>query len=201
MLGPDPVVIELRHGGWLRLLPGLLSADEADAALQALSGELDWQQRSIVLFGKAVVQPRLIAWAGALPYRYSGQTLEPRPTPPSIAGLLDRARHAADTRFNHVLLNRYRSGQDSMGMHADDEPELGPDPVVATLSLGAERRFVLAPRRGARQDRQVLALPHGSLLIMGGSCQRFYRHGVPRTAAPVGERVSLTFRKLLRAPS
>ena len=102
--------------------------------------------------------------------------------------------------FNHVLVNRYRSGEDSMGLHADDEPELGPDPVVAIVSLGTARRLVIKPRRKADRTRRDLELGHGALLVMGGACQRHYVHGVPRQAGIQGERISLTFRRLLRAP-
>jgi alkylated DNA repair dioxygenase AlkB len=101
-----------------------------------------------------------------------------------------------------VLINRYRDGNDSMGYHADAEPELGPDPVVATLSLGGRRRFLLR-RHGKNHGEAPLALwlGAGSLLVMGGACQRHYRHAIPRdSAAEVRERISLTFRQLLAAP-
>lgn len=107
---------------------------------------------------------------------------------------------AARAPFNHVLVNRYRDGADSIGLHADDEPELGPDPIVATLSLGATRRFVLKPRRARLGPGHALDVAHGSLLVMGGTCQRHFVHGVPRQAGAAGERISLTFRRLLRAP-
>ncbi len=99
--------------------------DDADAALTALRGELEWEQREIVLFGRRILQPRLIAWAGEVGYRYSGQTLEPRAFTPAARRLLERVRAEAGAPFNHVLVNRYRTGEDSMGLHADDEPELG----------------------------------------------------------------------------
>ena len=102
--------------------------------------------------------------------------------------------------FNHALVNRYRDGNDSMGLHADAEPELGPNPVVASLSLGATRRFVIRHKRD-REDRRELELVHGSLLVMGGTMQHHYRHGLPRTRHPVGQRINVTFRRLLRAPS
>src|SRR6185369_2643492 len=113
----------------------------------AMRDELAWTEREIVLFGRRVLQPRLIAWAGELPYRYSGQTLEPRAATPTVAALMARVSAAVGVAFDHLLANRYRDGRDSMGLHADDEPELGLDPTVATLSLGATRRFVLKPRR------------------------------------------------------
>ena len=153
-----------------------------------------------MLFGRPILQPRLIAWAGDLGYRYSGQTLEPRPFTPAAARLLARVRGHAGVAFNHVLVNRYRTGQDSMGLHADDEPELGPDPPVAIVSLGAVRRLLVRSRRKGDVRRHDLELGHGALLLMGGTLQRHYVHGVPRQPGAEGERISLTFRKLLRAP-
>jgi alkylated DNA repair dioxygenase AlkB len=173
---------------------------EAERALASLLDDLRWESREIVLFGRRIPQPRLVAWAGDVPYRYSGQTLEPRAAPPIVERLMARVVAATGTPFNHVLANRYRSGADSMGMHADNEPELGPDPVVATLSFGVPRRFVVVPRRG-KTPRVEYALGGGSLLVMGGTCQSHYRHGVPRANGLVGERVSLTFRRILEPQS
>ncbi len=180
--------------------PTWLSPDEADDALAALRDELTWEQREIVLFGRPILQPRLIAWAGDQGYRYSGQTLEPPTVHPAAAGSSSASRVSRGVAFNHVLANRYRSGHDSMGLHADDEPELGPDPSVATVSLGAVRRLVVRPRRKGDVNRHDLELGHGALLLMGGTFQRHYVHGVPRRPGVEGERISLTFRQLLRAP-
>jgi len=198
--------IELSAGAWVELSEGWLGAEEATGLQHALTLELCWEQREIVLFGKRILQPRLIAWAGQLPYRYSGQTLEPRawplPLEAQMSALCERVARAAGAAFNHVLINRYRDGNDSMGYHADAEPELGPEPTVATLSLGETRRFSLRAQR-ARASERALSLPltAGSLLVMGGSCQRHYRHAIPKEARPlVGERISLTFRCVLRAP-
>lgn len=201
-----PIRTELEQGAWLELHQGWLAGGEALELRSALLRELCWEQRQIVLFGKPILQPRLIAWAGELPYRYSGQTLEPRPWPaalrPQLQALCARVAAEAGAAFNHVLVNRYRDGQDSMGYHADAEPELGPDPQVATLSLGATRRFQLRPQRARRGERALtLPLADASLLIMGGSCQRHYRHAVARESGAAGERISLTFRQLLRPPS
>lgn len=192
--------VPLASGAWLDHDATWLSPGEADEALAALRDELTWEQREIVLFGRPILQPRLIAWAGDLGYRYSGQTLEPRPFTPAADRLLARVRARTGVPFNHVLANRYRSGDDSMGLHADDEPELGPDPPVATVSLGAVRRLVVKPRRKGDARRHDLELGHGALLVMGGTCQRHYVHGVPRQPGAEGERISLTFRRLLRAP-
>jgi alkylated DNA repair dioxygenase AlkB len=191
----------LPRGAWLDHEPSWLEAAEADAVLATLRDELAWEQRAIVLFGRSVLQPRLIAWAGALAYRYSGQTLDPRPFTPTLGRLLEEVRDRAGVPFNHVLANRYRDGRDSMGLHADDEAELGEDPVVATVSLGTTRRFVVKARRKADASGVALDLEHGSLVVMGGACQRHYVHGVPRQAQVRDERISLTFRRLLRAPA
>ena len=192
--------VDLGADSWVEHLPAFLPPDEAAQALAALQTELAWEQREIVLFGRPVLQPRLIAWAGELPYRYSGQTLEPRPFTPTVAALLARVRARADTPFNHVLANRYRNGDDSMGLHADAEPELGPDPVVATLSLGATRRLQVVPRDKHHGPTRHFPLAAGDLFVMLGQTQRHFRHGIPKQPALTDERISLTFRLLLRAP-
>jgi alkylated DNA repair dioxygenase AlkB len=190
--------IDLDEESWLELMPAWMAPPEADRLLARLRQELRWEQREIVLYGRRVLQPRLIAWAGPLPYRYSGQTLEPREPTASLEEASVAVRAAAGAPFNHVLVNRYRDGRDSMGLHADAEPELGPDPMVATLSLGATRRFELRPRGSGA--RRTFDLEHGNLLVMGGRCQARYRHGIPRQPAVTDERVSLTYRLVKNSP-
>lgn len=186
---------ELPGGGYIEYVPGFFGDTEGEVLRQALARELAWEAREIVLFGKRILQPRLIAWAGSVGYRYSGQTLEPRAMPAPLREALDRVVRRTGVAFNHVLANRYRDGRDSMGFHADDEPELGPNPTVASVSLGATRRFVLVTRRG-KKERISYALDHGSLLVMGGRCQESYRHGIPKDPAISEERMSLTCRRL-----
>lgn len=145
-----------------------------------------------------MLQPRLIAWCGALPYRYSGQTLQPLPVPSHLQPILSRVNQTANAEFNHILLNRYRDGQDSMGLHADNEAELGASPVVATLSLGCPRRFLVRAK-----DRTVAwqePLASGSLLVMHGDCQHEFKHELPKQKTVTEERLSLTFRRLLNPP-
>jgi alkylated DNA repair dioxygenase AlkB len=190
--------IVLAAGGWLDHEPAWLAGAEADRLLETLRAELQWEHRTIVLFGRPVLQPRLIAWGGDVGYRYSGQTLEPRPLVPVLGPLLARVAERAGTPFNHVLANRYRDGRDSIGFHADDETALGPDPVVATVSLGGTRRLVVKPRRRTAGAGVSLDLRHGSLVVMGGTCQRHYVHGVPRQPDVRDERISLTFRHVRR---
>ena len=196
-------LLELDYGAWVRHEPAWLSAPEGEALFEALVRELPWQQKSIRLFGKWVVQPRLVAWAGELPYRYSGQTLEPRARPACLDAIWQRVERRTRVEFNHVLINRYRDGQDHMGWHADDEPELGIEPVIGSLSLGAPRHFLIKRKRSAARaapDGRWL-LEHGSLLVMGGSTQHHYRHRVPQERHVRSERINLTFRKLLRSPT
>ena len=188
--------IALADDTWLDFQLDWLTASEAARCLTAVRDEVTWVEREIVLYGKRILQPRLVGWSGEVAYRYSGQTLEPRAFTDTVRALTDRVNAFAGTRFNHVLLNRYRNGRDNMGMHADDEPELGPDPVVATLSLGATRRMTLVPRRPRDGERRSLDLPAGSLLIMRGACQRRFRHGIPREPRVTDERVSLTLRQI-----
>ncbi len=184
-------------GVWYRLWRGFVA--DHDELMRELLCELTWEQRSITLFGREVMQPRRIAWQGELPYRYSNQTLQPREVSETVSGVLARVEIACGVEFNHVLLNHYRDGTDSMGWHADNERELGECPAVASISLGAARRFVAKARDAG--ERVDLALGGGDLLLMGGDFQNRYVHAVPKTKRPVGERLSLTFRALRCAPS
>ena len=211
--------IDLRAGAWMDYAPGWLSPERAHALLEAMLERDDWEQVHIHAVGKDVPQPRLTAWASELPYKYSGQTLEPRPWDPVLAELNEAVSEVATSRveareplgevrgpehggrFNHVLLNLYRDGSDRIGLHADNEPELGKDPLIAAVSLGAERRFELAPKhRKSRRIRHKLVLEHGSLLIMGGTMQHRWRHQIPRQGSVTEPRVNLTFRTLLGPP-
>jgi alkylated DNA repair dioxygenase AlkB len=156
--------MSLGFGARLDHEPVWLPPLEADAFLVALRDDLPWEQREIVLLGRRILLPRLIAWAGDVGYRYSGQTLEPRPFTPATRGLLARTSERTGVPFNHILADRYRSGDERMGLHADDEPELGEDPVVAIVSLCTSRRLVVRPRRKDVRQRPDLDLGHGSFL-------------------------------------
>jgi alkylated DNA repair dioxygenase AlkB len=186
---------ELPDDGIVELSPDFVSQERRAAAFESLRAEVPFAAKEIVIFGRPVMQPRLTAWigdAGAV-YRYSGTHNEPSPWPEVLSELRARVSEAAAVPFNSVLCNLYRSGTDSMGMHSDSEPELGRNPVIASLSLGAVRRFQLRhrKRKGVGLD---LDLPDGSLLVMRGALQHFYRHGVPKQPSIPGERINLTFR-------
>lgn len=185
-------------GAELCLLPHWLAQDEADSLLEELRGSIAWEVHRIRMFGREVDSPRLSCWIGDpdATYVYSRTRFEPHPWTEALASLRWRAQQACGARFNSVLANLYRDGRDAMGWHSDDEPELGPRPVIASVSLGAERRFCLRPRAKDASPRDVrgLELPHGSLLCMSGETQRNYQHSLPRTSAAVGPRINLTFR-------
>jgi len=183
---------------WYTWQPDWLAPSEADALRDELLAAPDWIQRPIVVFGREIMQPRLMAWGGDVPYRYSGQTLEPRPLAPALEALRVRLVEACGVEFNHMILNLYRDGRDSVAMHADNEPELGGEPVIASLSLGAQRRFQFQHRR-LRKKRRQLSLTHGGLMIMGGATQRRWRHAVPKQASVTEPRINVTFR-LLHGP-
>ena len=168
--------------------------------MQSLVAELPLVQETIVIAGQRHLTPRLTSWHGdpEAVYRYSGRLFVPAPWTPVLAVVLARLRAEVDPRLNACLANFYRDGGDAMGAHADAEPELGPDApgdvLVASVSLGGPRRFVLAPKRGVAGDRRVYHLGEGSLFVMGGALQQHWKHHVPRTTKPVEPRLNLTFR-------
>lgn len=183
--------------GELRFAPSWLEAAEADALLVALRGQIAWETHRIRIFGREHDSPRLSCWIGdaGASYVYSRVRFEPRPWPPALALLRARIDHASGVAMNSVLANLYRSGQDAMGWHSDDEPELGARPVIASLSLGGTRRFRFRHRRD-HSKTFAIELPHGSLLLMSGDTQANWQHALPRTARPVAPRLNLTFRRI-----
>ena len=178
----------------VRYMPDFLPRQRADGLLARSLAEVDWQSERLTLFGCEHIAPRRVAWYGerGVSYRYSGAERAAIPWPAFIARLAAEVGDALAWRFNYALVNRYRGGSDMLGWHADDEADLGGEPVIATVSLGAARVLRIRPRRGGASVGGALA--HGSLLAMWGRAQRDYKHCVPRTRKPVGERVSYTFR-------
>lgn len=182
--------------------PGWLPAAEAEVLQAWLSREVPWTVHRLRMFGRWVDSPRLSCWMGdpGASYRYSGRSFVPEPWHPAIHALLPALEAACAAPFNSVLLNRYRSGAEHMGWHADDEPELGPEPVIASLSLGAERRFLLR-LRAEPAIKQEWRLGHGDLLLMRGDCQRVAQHALPKMVRVADERINLTFRRVGPRPS
>lgn len=169
----------------------------ADALLQALPHALPWYQARLHLYGQWRYSPRLQCWLGDADahYRYSGHDMTPEPWPDILQSVLPLLSELAGEHFNSVLCNWYRSGQDSMGWHSDSEPELGPAPVIASLSLGAERVFQFR-QTGETRLYRAIPLPHNSLLIMPRGLQSYYQHQLPKTRKAIGDRFNLTFRRI-----
>lgn len=173
-----------------------LTTDLHQADLEGIGWEtIQWRQDSVRLYGKQHPLPRLSAWHGDRdrPYTYSGLTLAPQPWNAVLDWLRDQLVLISGVRFNSVLLNWYRSGQDHISWHTDAEPELGPNPIIASINFGATRRFLLR-RNDDHQHKIELLLGHGSLLIMSGALQHHWQHSVPKQARVHDSRLNLTFR-------
>jgi len=181
------------------LLVTFFIKSQSDFYLQELFPTVAWRQDKIQLFGKRIWLPRLTAWYGdpGKSYKYSGIQNEPQPWIPALLEIKQAVEAATKVAFNSVLLNYYRHGQDSMGWHADDEPELGPNPVIASVSFGQERRFDFRHRIDKALSKESIFLAHGSLLVMQGPTQHFWQHQLPKTKVISAPRLNLTFRIIL----
>ena len=184
-------VIELADGGVILYQAGFLAPDAADRYFAELRDTAAWEQKPGV-FGR--LQPRLTASYGdeGLTYHYSGTENTALPWTPALLEIKHKIE-AVDGRYNYCLLNRYRSGADSVGMHADNEPGMGN--VIASLSLGATRTFRI--KHSKTKETRTFELAHGTLVVMGGTMQQFWKHEVPKTTQAVGERINLTFRQIM----
>jgi alkylated DNA repair dioxygenase AlkB len=190
---------DLGEGAWVWLLENFI--DDDMEVMERLRTTLPLGSQTIRLAGKEVISPRLVSWHGdpEAYYRYSGRTFRPNPWTSDLLAIRDRLDPLVGTTFNSVLVNFYRDGQDSMGEHADDEPELGPtreNILIASVSLGDRRPFLLRHRNTKRVHE--FSLGAGNLLVMGGTTQQHFKHRVPRAAGRAGARMNLTFRVVLR---
>ncbi len=197
MTDPEHICLE---GGRLTFWRSWLDAAEAEALFNTFERELAWEQSRIRLFGSEKLIPRLNAWYAddGLTYTYSGKTFEPNAWTPALTDVRTRIEDTTGYPFNSVLANLYRDGQDSNGWHSDNEPELGQNPAIASLSLGGERKFHLKHRTRKDLAPLHLTLPSGSLLLMTGETQHHWLHQVPKTKRPVPPRINLTFRRIVR---
>ncbi len=184
--------LRLRDGGVLLFDDAFLSKEVADRYFERVRDECVWEQKPGI-FGH--MQPRLIASYGdpGVTYRYSGIDNAALPWTDTLLEIKERIE-AVQGEYNYCLLNRYRSGSDSMGWHADDEPEMGE--VIGSLSLGATRKFRI--RHNETRETQTFLAGNGTLIIMAGTMQQFWQHEVPKTKLVVGERINLTFRQIRR---
>jgi alkylated DNA repair dioxygenase AlkB len=175
-------------------IPDFFSKKKADDYFQALLQNIEWKQESMNMYGRQIDFPRLTAWYGDndKPYSFSGITLSPHPWSKELLEIKQRIEPKADVEYNSVLLNRYRDGNDSISWHTDAEKELGQNPVIASVNFGAERKFQL--KHMETGEKIEINLKHGSLLVMKGELQHFWKHQVPKTKKKVSERINLTFR-------
>ena len=183
----------------IRYIYDFISHDQSIEYKDQLLAEVAWQQNKIKMFGKIYDEPRLTAWYGdqGLTYKYSGIQLVPTPWTGLLEKLKSKVNIAANTQFNSALLNYYRDGQDSMGYHQDNEKELGSNPIIASLTFGAERTFQLKHITDKSIKRKDIPLKSGSLLIMAGATQHHWKHQIPKTKKFIGPRLNITFRTII----
>lgn len=179
-------------------VPQFISTELTQEYLQQLSTSLKWRQDNIRIYGRDVLIPRLQAWYGdpEARYTYSGLAMTPLPWTPLLKQLRQQCEQYCQHSFNSVLANFYRDGNDSMGMHSDDEPELGAKPTIASLTLGEVRTFKLKHKRTG--ELVNLPLESGSLLVMKGNTQQHWQHGISKTKRVIGPRLNLTFRYIFQ---
>ena len=192
----EPLILNLPDAEII-YYPEFFDKEQADKIYSELLQEIAWQQDNITVFGKTHPQPRLTALYGneGKPYSYSNITMQPHPWNTLLQKIKYHIETTTECQFSTVLLNQYRDGKDSNGWHADNEKELGTNPIIASLSFGAERVFQLKHNTIANAKNSIV-LEHGSLLLMKGSTQHFWKHQIPKTAKPIGNRINLTFRSI-----
>ncbi|NVJ84744.1 MAG: alpha-ketoglutarate-dependent dioxygenase AlkB [Algoriphagus sp.] len=187
----------LPHHGETVYFEGFFPQQKADLFFNTLQDTIQWKQEPIWMFGKKVMQPRLTALYGDpdKTYSYSGITMKPLPWTAELLEIKSSVEKLTAKPFTHVLLNLYRDGQDSMGWHRDNEPTLGPNPEIASVSFGASRVFQIRNYFDKKEKIQI-SLNHGSLLIMRGESQHYWEHQIPKSKKIFGGRINLTFRRL-----
>jgi alkylated DNA repair dioxygenase AlkB len=188
----------LPSGGEVYYYPHFFSQTESDQLLAKLLTEIAWVQGPIMIYGRSIMQPRLTAWHGdeGKVIRYSGISKAPSPWTPTLTKIKERVESTSGFFFNGALLNFYRDQRDSVGWHRDDEKEFGPNPVIASVSLGETRIFQLRKYRDKKIKAEI-ELEHGSFLLMKGETQHLWEHCIPKRARSLGPRLNITFRKII----
>ena len=181
----------------VHLFPQLFSRQASDDYFTTLRNEIIWQHETIIMFGKKIVVPRLVAWHGdkGTTYTYSNIEHIPVPWTNTLIEIKNHVESACNISFNSVLLNLYRDGNDSMGWHSDDESVLAKNPAIASVSFGARRTFQMKHKRDKTQ-KLAIPLDHGSALLMAGGTQHHWLHQIPKSKTVQGERINLTFRQI-----
>lgn len=184
---------KIKNGEYL-FYPNFFTKEESDLYFNKLLSDIDWKQESMNMYGKQVLFPRLTAWYGDndKAYSFSGIKLDPKIWSKELIEIKEKIETISEVKFNSVLLNRYRSGNDSISWHTDAEKELGQNPIIASISFGAKRNFQL--RHKETKEKLDIELTNGSLLVMKGELQHFWQHQIPKTKKEITERINLTFR-------
>ena len=193
----EPIFLNLPDAEFI-YYPNFFSKEKADLFLETLTKEIAWQQDDIIIFGKKIAQPRLTALYGndGKSYGYSNIVMQPHPFNSALTFIKEEIESIINEHFTTVLLNYYRNERDSNGWHADNEKELGRDPVIASVSFGEARIFQIK-HNTKKEYKQSLLLEHGSLLVMKNGAQVHYKHQIPKATQPKNPRINLTFRKIL----
>jgi alkylated DNA repair dioxygenase AlkB len=187
--------INITNGEYL-YFPSYFEKKESNSFLRSLIKEIIWKQEKMNIYGKSIKFPRLTAWYGddERSYKFSGITLYPNKWTPLIVNIKERVESQIGTKFNSVLLNFYKNGNDSISWHSDAEEELGKNPIIASVSFGEKRLFQL--KHNISKQKREIELQNGSLLVMKGELQHYWKHQLPKTRHKKRERVNLTFRLL-----
>ncbi|ESU22215.1 hypothetical protein FEDK69T_21970 [Flavobacterium enshiense DK69] len=196
LFATDKIVFDLPDAE-IEYYPNFFPEIEADILFQQLLTEIQWQQDDITIFGKTYKQPRLTAFFGneGKPYSYSNITMQPHHWNELLLRIKSKVEKTTGHSFSSVLLNLYRDGKDSNGWHADNEKELGQNPVIASVSFGEQRIFQLK-HNTLKDQKQNIVLENGSLLLMKGTTQHYWKHQIPKTSKPIKQRINLTFRTI-----
>jgi alkylated DNA repair dioxygenase AlkB len=186
----------LSRDGRAEYFPGIFEPSSCSALFSALIGSLDWRCDQLFMFGKLITTKRKVAWVGdeGCAYTYSGVKKEPQAWTPELMLIKSKLEAIAQCKFNSCLLNLYHDGSEGMGWHSDDEPELVQTAPIASMSLGAARKFSF--KHKADKTNTSLILENGSVLLMHAPTQTFWNHSLVKTARPVGPRINLTFRAI-----
>ena len=181
----------------LVVIPGFGEKFDPDT-LNTILSEVSLEEKSILLFGKEILQPRLVSYQGDPDafYTYSGRKLSPQPWTPKIDAIKNSIEEDFGVRFNSCLINYYRNGRDSMGWHSDNEPELGTNPLIASISFGENRAIQFKPKKGIVFQAFSVPQPDGTLIFMAGNTQKFFLHSIPKSNR-TQPRLNLTFRRIL----
>ena len=182
----------------LVLYEGFFYKNEADVLYTNLLKETHWKQEDITVYGKTPPTPRLTAWYGDndKSYAFSGTKMDPYPWTPDLEFIKERIENECNIQFNSVLLNLYRNGADGVGWHRDNEPELGKNPIIGSVSFGETRPFHIRHKFNKELGKTSILLTHGSFLLMAGAMQHFWEHQIPKTAKQINPRINLTFRTI-----